>query len=176
METPEDAELPFWPGSSKLQPISKDVWDGSLWMLHLSPSSQTTVSTCNDWVPSPDLLVHLELLSNHEKQREAFHSQATKSWIVQPENSLQWSPGSLVSMTGSTGKRTGKSVCLHSPTLESDQARRILNAWSQHQLQNNFMDLLSMPGFTHCFCLSLCRFLTVVHWKEAACTCLMTSS
>lgn len=30
--------------------------------------------------------------------------------------------------------------------------------------------LSSMPVFTHCFCLSLCRFLIVQLWKEAACT------
>lgn len=123
---------------------------------------------------TPHLLLHLELLSNNEKQSKAFHSQATKSWIVQPENILQWFPGSLGSMTASTGERTGKSVCLHSPSLESHQARRILNAWPQHQLQNNCMGLLSMPGFTHCFCLSWYRFVIAVLWKEAACTCLIT--
>lgn len=119
MENPEDAELPFWPGSSMLQPLAKMCgmipYGSLLCPLHLN----TTIRTYKDWVPSPDLLSLLELLSNHEKQREAFHSRAPKSWIVQPENSLQWSPGSLGSMTGSTGKTTGKGVFLHSPTPKS---------------------------------------------------------
>ena len=41
--------------------------------------------------------------------------------------------------------------------------------------KNFFVYLLSMPGFTHCFCLSLCRSQIVQLWKEAARTYLMTS-
>ena len=41
--------------------------------------------------------------------------------------------------------------------------------------KNFFVCLLSKSGFTHCFCLSLCRFLMVQLWKAAACTYLMTS-
>lgn len=51
-------------------------------------------------LPSLDL----ELLSNHEKQSNAFHLQATRSWIVQQGNNLQWFPGLPVLMTGNTGK------------------------------------------------------------------------
>lgn len=139
--------------------------------LHL----KTTVRTCKGWVSSPDLLSHLEWLSKHEKQEGSVSLTGHQDMDL-PARKYPPTVPRLARTDDWKHRRKSRSKCFPPFTLlESDQARRILSAWPQHQLQSNFMDLLSMPGFTHCFCSFLCRLLTVVLWKEAACTCLMTS-
>lgn len=72
-----------------------------------------------------------------------------------------------------------KMVCCKPPvhmaasTLVSSTATKPGGAWMPgRSISSKIITvyLLSMPVFTHCFCLSLCRFLIVQLWKEAACT------
>lgn len=77
---------------------------------------------CMDGIPTKGLpSLNRELLSNHEKQRDAFHLQATRSWIVQQGNNLQWFPGLPVSMTGNTGERNSFSS-IHPPSGQTQRS------------------------------------------------------